>query len=97
MFWKNIQSFLDTSEIKEYNTELINEMADALQDARSNEKWRHDYMSIEMLKNECRAEGRDEKGKEDARRMLKKGLDALFVSECVDLPLAVVQALAATL
>ena len=58
-------------------------------------------MSIEMLKNECRAEGeakgRAENKKENAVRMLKKGLDALFVAECVDLPLSQVQALAATL
>ena len=95
--FKELIHFLDTSEIKEYNTELINEMADALQNARSNEEWRHDYMSIEMLKNECRAEGRAEAKKENALAMLKKGLEALFVAECVDLPLAEVQALAATL
>ena len=58
--FKELMHFLDTSEIKEYNTELINDMADALQDARTNEKWRHDYMSIEMLKFDCREEGRAE-------------------------------------
>ena len=65
----------------------------------------NDFMSIEMLKNECRAEGRaegreegrEEAKKENALRMLRKGLEALFVAECVDLPLAEVQALAATL
>lgn len=99
--FKELMHFLDTSELRNYKNELVNELALALADARSRDEWRKEYMSIEMLKNECRAEGREqgreENKRENALRMLKKGLETLFVAECVDLPLDEVQALAATL
>ena len=95
--FKELMHFLDTSEIKEYNTELINDMADALQDARTNEKWRHDFMSIEMMKNICREEGREENKKENALAMLKRKLSETLVAECTGLSLEEVHALAATL
>lgn len=91
--FKELMHFLDTSEIKGYNTELINDLADALQNARTNEKWRHDYMSIEMLKNECRVEAK----RETALAMLKRNLSETLVVECTGLSPEEVHALAATL
>ena len=52
---------------------------------------------IACMKEEGREEGREETKKQNALRMLRRGLEVLFVAECVDLPLAEVQALAATL
>ena len=62
-------------------------------------------MSIEMLKFDCREEGRaegraeghKEEKIENALNFLKKGIDALLVAECTNLSLDEVQALAATL
>ena len=66
-------------------------------------------MSIEMLKFDCReegraegrvegeAKGRNEEKRENALNFLKKGIDALLVAECTNLTLDEVQALAATL
>ena len=66
-------------------------------------------MSIEMLKFDCReegraegrvegeAKGRNEEKRENALNFLQKGIDALLVAECTNLSLDEVQALAATL
>ena len=54
-------------------------------------------MSIEMMKNICREEGREENKRENALNFLKKGVDAFVVAECTHLPLDEVKALAATL
>ena len=56
--FKELIHFLDTSEIKHYESGLVNDLAQALEEARSNEKWRHDYMTWVDYGNECRAEGR---------------------------------------
>ena len=82
-------------------TELVNDLALALADARSRDEWRNDYMSIEMLKNECRAEGRAEgelkRARDVAIGMLKDGMLDIIVAKYSKLPLEEVQALAATL
>ena len=80
-------------------------MADALQDARTNESWRHDYMSIEMLKIDCRnegrvegrKEGREENKKENALAMLKDKMAEALVAKYSGLSPEEVHALAATL
>ena len=62
--FRELMHFLDTSEIKEYHNPLVNDLADALQKARTMEEWRQDYMSIEMLKRDAKEEGREE-GREE--------------------------------
>lgn len=59
--FRELMVYLDTSELpKDGGSKLLQDMDDALQSARSNKEWRHDYMTLELLKNECRQEGRQE-------------------------------------
>ena len=39
---------------------LINNMDEALRKARSNEEWRKDYMTLEMMRNDYMDKGREE-------------------------------------
>ena len=52
--------FLDTSEIKEYENELVNDLAVALVEARNDEKWRQEYMKFSEMLNEKKEEGMEE-------------------------------------
>ena len=42
--FKELIHFLDTSEIKEYENELVNDLAVALVEARNDEKWRQESL-----------------------------------------------------
>ena len=64
--FKELIHFLDTSEIKEYENELVNDLAVALVEARNDEKWRQEYMKFSELMNEKKEEGRAE-GREEGR------------------------------
>lgn len=58
---KNLLEYLQTSKVPEgCSDQLISDMDYALQKARSNEEWRNDYMTLELLKQEERMEGRKE-------------------------------------
>lgn len=53
---------------------LVKEIDMAVKTARSNDEWRHDYMTWQMFGNECKEEGRAE-GRVDAYiEMIKEGL-----------------------
>ena len=95
--FKELMHFLDTSEIREYNSEFVNDMTAALVKARSNEEWRISYMSLELLMNECKAEGREENKKENALAMLKDKMAEALVAKYSGLSPEEVHALAATL
>ena len=69
--FKELIHFLDTSEIKHYESGLVNDLAQALEEARSNEKWRHDYMTWTQMLNEIRNEEREEGRKEGLCSMVK--------------------------
>lgn len=59
--FKELVHFLDTSEVGEdCENNLVHELKDALERARNNTEWRHDYMTWEMMRKECREEGREE-------------------------------------
>ena len=73
--FKELIHFLDTSEIKNYESGLVNDLAKALEEARSNEKWRHDYMTWTQ-----REEGR----KEGLEEGLEKGIKALIIDNMED-------------
>ena len=62
--FRELIHFLDTSEIKEYENELVNDLAVALVEARNDEKWRQEYMKFSELMNEKKEEGRAE-GREE--------------------------------
>ena len=99
--FKELMHFLDTSEIREYNSEFVNDMTAALVRARSNEEWRISYMSLELLMNECKAEGRnegrEERGRENALAMLKDKMGEALVAKYSGLSLEEVHSLATTL
>lgn len=55
---RELLEYIDSSRIPEGSSNpLIKELDDALVKARSNEEWRHDFMTLELLKRECREEG----------------------------------------
>lgn len=56
--FRELLHFLDTSEIKPYANELVNDLADELEKARTNEKWERDFMTLKMALMEERREGR---------------------------------------
>ena len=72
--FKELIHFLDTSEIKNYESGLVNDLAKALEEARSNEKWRHDYMTWTQMLNEIRNEEREEGRKEGIEEGREEGL-----------------------
>lgn len=58
---KELPEYIQTSKIsKECTNPLIKDMDRALQMARSNEEWRNDYMTLELLQFEKYEEGRQE-------------------------------------
>ena len=73
------------------------------EDARMNKEWRRDYMTLEMLKQDCREEGiqiGEQKGREegDASRqekvvvnMLKAGMEEAVIANIAELSIAEVQ------
>ena len=67
--FKELMHFLDTSEIKEYSNQLVNDMVAELEKARSNEEWRKEFMSIELLKFECEARG-EARGEDRLSRLI---------------------------
>ena len=82
--FKELIHFLDTSEIKHYESGLVNDLAQALEEARSNEKWRHDYMTWTQMLNEIRNEEREEGRKEGLEEGLEKGIKALIIDNMED-------------
>lgn len=82
--FKELIHFLDTSEIKNYESGLVNDLAKALEEARSNEKWRHDYMTWTQMLNEIRNEEREEGRKEGLEEGLEKGIKALIIDNMED-------------
>lgn len=75
--FKELLRFIESSEDRHYNNELANDLLSDLKKARSNEEWRHDYMTWRDYGNECeakgRAEGRAEARAEDIENMLLRG------------------------
>ena len=54
--YKELLRFIDSSQDRYYNNKLANDLLSDLKKARSNEEWRHDYMTWVDYGNECRAE-----------------------------------------
>ena len=67
--------------------------------ARSNKEWRREYMTLELLKQDCREEGREEgRAEGDASRqekvvvnMLKAGMEEAVIASIAELSIAEVQ------
>lgn len=69
--FKELMKYLDTSEKPENGGSLlVQELDAALMAARSNQEWRKDFMTLQLLKNEWLQEGRQEglqKGRQEER------------------------------
>ena len=90
-YFRELMHFLDTSEMKKYNNPLVNDMAKALEKARTKEEWGKEYMSIEMLKRDAReegrvegrVEGRDYQALQTARNMHAAGMDNSLIAKMI--------------
>ena len=58
--FKELLHFIDTSEIKDYDSELVNDLKDALVDARKRTDWRGYYMTMKEYLTEATREARAE-------------------------------------
>lgn len=58
--FKELMHFIDTSELREYDSEFVNDIKEALVDARQREDWRSDYMTLLEREDEIRREVREE-------------------------------------
>lgn len=76
--FKELMHFIDTSEIKEYDSELVNNLKDALVNARKRTDWRGKYMFIEdYIKDEiweAKHEVTEDSIEKYIRRSIKRGL-----------------------
>lgn len=58
--FKELLHFIDTSEIRDYDSELVNDLKDALVDARKRTDWRGYYMTMKEYLTEATREARAE-------------------------------------
>lgn len=72
-------------------------MADALQSARTNERWGHDYMTLETLLSEKFEEGRKITSANSAIAMLKDNMDEQRISAYTGLSMEEISSLKANL
>ena len=69
---KELLTYIRTSKVPEKcMNPLINNMDEALRKARSNEEWRKDYMTLEMMRNDYMDKGREEGRREESERYNK--------------------------
>lgn len=70
--------YIENSDLEEgCQDPLLCDIHDALEAARNNEEWRREFMTLELLKNECREEGREE-GRKEGRSEGENRLQNLF-------------------
>ena len=86
--FKELMDYFNNSEnAKSSKNPLVHSIDAAVQSARNNEEWRHDFMTWQMYGNEKydegKAEGEKKKAKETALRMFSKGLDVKMIAEMV--------------
>ena len=86
--FKELMDYFNNSEnAKSSKNPLVHSIDAAVQSARNNEEWRHDFMTWQMYGNEKydegKAEGEKTKAKETALRMFSKGLDVKMIAEMV--------------
>lgn len=85
---KNLLEYIDGADVTAKSSLLVKDLDEAVKKARTNEEWRHDYMTLELLKNECREEGREEgraEGRDEGRTemivgMLRGGIDVAVIA-----------------
>ena len=86
---RELLEFIETSKIPAgCRNPLVTELEGELDAARSNKEWRRAYMTLEMLKQDCREEGREEGRKEKRNimitKMLRRGLEEDLIADVAD-------------
>lgn len=95
---RELLCFIESAEVPDNcRNSLVKELDNALQKARNNEEWRHDYMTLEMLKNECREEGREESCNRLIRNMLHSGMDEAVVANIAETTIEYVRSVKAAM
>ena len=59
--------------------------------ARSNKEWRREYMTLGLLKQDCRKEGRAEEREKVVLNILNSGMEEAVVANIAELSIAEVQ------
>lgn len=71
---KELLAYIGSSKLPDQCKDpLLCDMDSALTAARTNQEWRNDFMTLELLKNECREEGRQEGIQEGKQEGLMEG------------------------
>ncbi|MBO4808328.1 MAG: Rpn family recombination-promoting nuclease/putative transposase [Lachnospiraceae bacterium] len=85
--FRELMHFIDTSDIKEYKSDLVNNLKDALVDARKRKDWRDSYMTMKEYFRQVQRETREETQEEDLykyiSRMKKLGVEEGNIIEAI--------------
>ena len=73
---------------------FVEELDAAVYNVKSNEKVRHDFMTLQMYLLEHELEAEDRRAEEIALNLIRMGLSYSDISEATDLPLEKIQQLA---
>ena len=89
---RELLEYIETSKIPDgCRNPLITELEGELDAARSNKEWRRAYMTLEMLKQDCREEGREKEREKFVINMLKTGMEDAVIANIAELTIAEVQ------
>ena len=72
---KDLLRYLETSVKPKAKDPLLEDMKQALQSARTNKEWRHDYMTLQVLLDDKKEEGIKETQEMTVRNMLQEGFE----------------------
>ena len=90
----DIKAFLDYVDKGIVSGKFVEELDSAVESVKSNEKARHDFMTLQMYLLEHEMEAEDRRAEEIALNLIRMGLSASDISEATDLPLEKIQQLA---
>ena len=91
---KELLEYIETSKIPVgCRNPLVTELEGEVDAARSNKEWRREYMTLEMLKQDCREEGRKEEREEMVRGLLNEGVPVLVIAKAAKITVEEVDAI----
>lgn len=90
----DILAFLNYVDRGIVSGKFVEELDAAVFSVKSNEKARHDFMTLQMYLLEEKMEAEDRRSEEIALNLIRMGLSASDISEATDLPLEKIQQLA---
>ena len=90
----DILAFLNYVDSGIVSGKFVEELDAAVDSVKSNEKARHDFMTLQMYLLEHEMEAEDRRAEEIAVKLIRMGLSSSDISEATDLPLEKIQQLA---